>query len=233
MGYNGGDEGRPLRFRSARGPHRAASRRSRATPRGCWSCARTRRPRSAGEASTRFTDSSMRGLPALLRPGDALVFNDTRVIRAAPEGRAPARGTACGGLLQPAQAAGRQPLARLRAAGQAPQARRPPAASATTAACACWARSTPPSPTGRGRRGGAGLRSARPRPRRGDRGARRSAAAALHRRQARAVRAETRSDYQTIYAAPRGRRRRADRGPAFHAGAVCARWRRAASPGTS
>ncbi len=39
-----------------------------------------------GEASTRFTDSSMHRLPALLRPGDALVFNDTRVIRAALTG---------------------------------------------------------------------------------------------------------------------------------------------------
>jgi len=33
-----------------------------------------------------FTDRSVRDLPALLRPGDALVFNDTRVIRAALQG---------------------------------------------------------------------------------------------------------------------------------------------------
>ena len=38
------------------------------------------------EASARFTDSSMQRLPELLRPGDALVLNDTRVIRAALTG---------------------------------------------------------------------------------------------------------------------------------------------------
>ena len=39
-----------------------------------------------------FDDRIVRDLPDLLRPGDALVFNDTRVIRAALEGeRTPRR----------------------------------------------------------------------------------------------------------------------------------------------
>ncbi|HWB45893.1 MAG TPA: tRNA preQ1(34) S-adenosylmethionine ribosyltransferase-isomerase QueA [Hyphomicrobiaceae bacterium] len=40
----------------------------------------------AGEPSAELTDHLVRDLPALLRPGDALVFNDTRVIRAALRG---------------------------------------------------------------------------------------------------------------------------------------------------
>src|SRR6188474_3093886 len=39
-------------------------------------------PRSRGEGIA-FDDHLVRDLPDLLRPGDALVFNDTRVIRAA------------------------------------------------------------------------------------------------------------------------------------------------------
>ncbi len=42
-------------------------------------------PRLRGEG-TRLEDRLVRDLPDLLRPGDALVFNDTRVIRAALEG---------------------------------------------------------------------------------------------------------------------------------------------------
>src|SRR5262245_3829940 len=42
-------------------------------------------PPPGGEVA-RFTDSSMRQLPDFLRPGDALVLNDTRVIRAALTG---------------------------------------------------------------------------------------------------------------------------------------------------
>ena len=52
----------------------------------------------------------------------------------------------------------------------------------------------------RGRRGGALLQPARRLPRRGDRGAGRSAAAALHRRQARACEPEDAERYQTVYA---------------------------------
>ena len=61
----------------------------------------------------------------------------------------------------------------------------------------------------------------------------RCAAAALHRRPARAEDERDRRDYQTVYAA-RGRRgRRADRRAALHARAVRAASRRAASAGTS
>jgi S-adenosylmethionine:tRNA ribosyltransferase-isomerase len=42
-------------------------------------------PRLRGEG-TRLEDRLVRDLPDLLRPGDALIFNDTRVIRAALEG---------------------------------------------------------------------------------------------------------------------------------------------------
>ena len=45
-------------------------------PRACWWC-------TGGE---RLEDAHVRDLPALLRPGDALVFNDTKVIRAALTG---------------------------------------------------------------------------------------------------------------------------------------------------
>ena len=46
-------------------------------PRGCSWCRRATAP---------FDDRGVRDLPDLLRPGDALVFNDTRVIPAALEG---------------------------------------------------------------------------------------------------------------------------------------------------
>ncbi|NDC59036.1 MAG: tRNA preQ1(34) S-adenosylmethionine ribosyltransferase-isomerase QueA, partial [Alphaproteobacteria bacterium] len=39
-----------------------------------------------------FEDRAVRDLPALLRPGDVMVFNDTRVIHAALKGVRPARG---------------------------------------------------------------------------------------------------------------------------------------------
>ena len=52
----------------------------------------------------RFDDRLVRDLPDLLRPGDALVFNDTRVIRGGAAGRAPARREPGADRLQPAQA---------------------------------------------------------------------------------------------------------------------------------
>ena len=43
-------------------------------------------PRKCGERGPELEDRIVRDLPDLLRPGDALVFNDTRVIRAALHG---------------------------------------------------------------------------------------------------------------------------------------------------
>jgi S-adenosylmethionine:tRNA ribosyltransferase-isomerase len=43
-------------------------------------------PRFSPEEGTTFEDRLVRELPSLLSPGDALVFNDTRVIRAALQG---------------------------------------------------------------------------------------------------------------------------------------------------
>src|SRR5256885_2292540 len=43
-------------------------------------------PEEAWGEGTALEDRLVRDLPALLRPGDALVFNDTRVIRAALRG---------------------------------------------------------------------------------------------------------------------------------------------------
>ena len=47
---------------------------NRAIRRACWSCARSTRADNAD-----LTDKIVSDLPSLLQPGDALVFNDTRV----------------------------------------------------------------------------------------------------------------------------------------------------------
>ena len=77
------------------------------------------------DGEPRLEDRSVRDLPDLLRAGDVLVFNDTKVIparlhglRARGEVHGPCRGAA-------AQARGRRALARLRPAGKAPRRRRP------------------------------------------------------------------------------------------------------------
>ena len=72
-----------------------------------------------------FARPVVRDLPDLLRPGDALVFNDTRVIRAALQGERLRGENRRAHRLQPAQARRRKPLARVRPAGQAPRRRRP------------------------------------------------------------------------------------------------------------
>ena len=59
-------------------------RRRRAMPRGCWWCGRARR--------RRLEDRIVRDLPDLLRAGDALVVNDTKVIPARLSGRRIGRG---------------------------------------------------------------------------------------------------------------------------------------------
>ena len=125
-----------------------------------------------GEASTRFTDSSMHRLPALLRPGDALVFNDTRVIRAALTGerlRGEQRAAVSFNLhkrlddsrwLAFARPAKRlKPGDRLRFGHDG-------------RVCLLGPLDATVDRDGRGRRGGARLQSARPRSRRSDRGAR-------------------------------------------------------------
>src|SRR3546814_10645842 len=52
---------------------------------------RPARPRDAARMLVvdggEITDAGVRDLPSWLRPGDCLVFNDTRVISAQPEGR--------------------------------------------------------------------------------------------------------------------------------------------------
>ena len=67
-----GHEGRSVRFRIAGGPHRPAASEPRATARAMLVVG----------ADGALADRHVRDLPGLLRPGDALVVNDTRVIPA-------------------------------------------------------------------------------------------------------------------------------------------------------
>ena len=71
----------------------------------------------AGEAP--FEDRGVRDLPGLLREGDALVFNDTRVIPAALEGVRRRGDLVANIAVTLIERARRQPLARAGAAGQA------------------------------------------------------------------------------------------------------------------
>ena len=156
----------------------------------------------AGEAP--FADRGVRDLPALLRAGDALVFNDTRVIPAALEGvrrrgdlRANVAVTLIERLADNRWRALARPAKRLQEGdrlhfGHDGSMCLAGALDATVAA-----------------RGEAGevehrLRSAGRRSRCGDRRRGRDAAAALHRRHAAASRTADRADYQTIYAAHDG-----------------------------
>ena len=61
-------------------------RRARATPRGCWWCGRAAGRRNLGRPDT------IADLPDLLRPGDCLVVNDSKVIAARLKGRRIGRG---------------------------------------------------------------------------------------------------------------------------------------------
>ena len=76
---------------------------SRATPRACWSCGRTAGSKTEACATCR----------TLLRPGDALVFNDTRVIPARLNGVRERDGLGRGGRGDPAPTAFRLALDRL------------------------------------------------------------------------------------------------------------------------
>ena len=102
---------RPVRFRASRPSGSRCARRGRAMRRGCWWC--------AGERG--FADRRVRDLPRLLRAGDVLVFNDTRVIPAQLEGQA-RRGA---DRRDPAQADRPAPLAGLRPQRQAAARGRP------------------------------------------------------------------------------------------------------------
>ena len=148
-----------------------------------------------------FEDRGVRDLPTLLREGDALVFNDTRVIRR--------RSKACAGAatpravaLQPDRAPRCQPLARAGAAGQAPAGGRPPALRPRRQRVPAGALDA--TVAARGDAGEVEIAFDLPAPistwrspRCGD------AAAAVHRRQAPRSQSD-RDDYQTIYAAHDG-----------------------------
>ena len=152
-----------------------------------------------------WTTASCATCRSCLRPGDALVFNDTRVIPAALEG-VRRRGELEAQISVTLHRAARsEPLAGARAAGQAPRGGRPHALRPRRQACASLgALDATVAEQRRGGRGDARLRSRRRRSRRGDRqrwatcrcrptspaGARRTM--------------RDRRDYQTIYAAHEG-----------------------------
>ena len=70
------DARRPFRLRASRRPNCAAAR-----PAARFGAA------AAGRRARRFPTTQVLDLPSLLRPGDVLVFNDTKVIPAQLEGR--------------------------------------------------------------------------------------------------------------------------------------------------
>ncbi len=171
------------------------------------------RPGAAPESE----DRSVRDLAELLRPGDQLVVNDTKVIAAQLHGRRIGRGPEAGieatlikrldgarwqALVRPARKLARRRRRALRRRGQRVLSR---------GARRHRRRK------GRGRRNHVRLRLSRAGPRRRDRGAGRGAAAALYRRAPPDRRAGPRRLPDDVR--PRGGRgRRADRRPALHAG---------------
>ncbi len=79
----------------------------------------------AGDAP--FEDRGVRDLPALLREGDALVFNDTRVIPAALDGVRRRGDLEANIAITLHRTSGRQSLVRIGATGEAVAERRPAA----------------------------------------------------------------------------------------------------------
>ena len=153
---------------------------------------------------TAFDDRIVRDLPDLLRPGDALVFNDTRVIRAALQGerlRGEARARVAFNLHK------RVDESRWRAFAR-------PAKRLAVGdrirfgnegrVCLLGNLDATVADDRRGGRGGALLQPARRLSRRGHRRAGRPAAAALHRRQARRSRPRMPSATRPIYARREG-----------------------------
>ena len=178
-------------------------------------------------------DRAVRDLPDLLRAGDVLVFNDTRVIparlhgvRARGEATAARRGHAAQARAPSRWRAFARPAKRL-AVGD-----RIRFGEARARVCVLGA-----STRGRGeRRGRRGRRSPSPCRRRSS--TRRSRASATCRCRPTSPASappdeRDRADYQTRLRPRGGRGRRADRRAAFHRRAVCARSTRAASAGTS
>ena len=183
-------------------------------------------------AAPEFDDRGVRDLPDLLRAGDALVVNDTKVIPARLHGRRIGRGdtepaieatlhrrldgSRWRAFVKPGEAAGagRRGALRRRRQGVLPRPARRHGRG-----------------EGRGRRGDARLRVPRAGARPGDRGARRHAVAALYRRAARARRARPRRLSDHVRAGGR-LGRGADRGTAFHRRAGRRPRASAASPST-
>ncbi len=71
-----------------------------------------------------LSDASVRDLPELLRPGDHLVFNDTRVIAAELRGERQRPESVAKVTVTLIERLGASPVAGLGAAGQAPELRR-------------------------------------------------------------------------------------------------------------
>ena len=161
-------------------------------------------------AAPELDDRTVRDLPDLLRAGDALVVNDTKVIPARLKGRRIGRGRRARHRGDAAPPPRRLALARLREAGQAARARRRRALrrrgqGVLPRPARCHGRGER-----RGRRGHARIRLPRAGARPGDRGARRHAAAALHRR---AARRPTRATAPTIRPCSRTTKARSRRRP--------------------
>ena len=171
----------------------------------------------AGAAA--FDDLHVTDLPSLLRPGDALVVNDTRVIRARLDGfrargetKAHIEATLIERLSPSHWRALARPAKKLRVGERIEFGA---LAASVEAKGESW-------------RNHARLRSCRRRARRGHRGAGLDAAAALYRRQARCGCARRRR-LSNAFRARTGSRRRADGGAAFHAGRFSPPWRPPAS----
>ena len=202
--------------------------------RGCWWCSPSAaRPGAGGvQSEPRLEDRIVRDLPDLLRAGDVLVVNDTKVIPARLNGRRIGRGEA-----EPeieATLHKRIDGSRWRAFVAA-RARRLQVGRHVRfgdEGRVCFLGQLDANVEHKGEGGevtlsfsfhGAVLDQAID-------GARRHAVAALHRLQARRRTSRTATDYQTMFAQRRRLGRGADRRAAFHPGAGRARLARAASP---
>ena len=181
-----------------------------------------------------FEDRVVRDLPALLEPGDVLVFNDTKVIPAQLSG-VRRRGDASAQVEATLHMrVGARPLAGLRAARQA-RARRATASASAMTGNACLLGALDATVVEKGE-GGEVAACLRPRPAR--RSTRRCTPSAIFRCRPTSPPSapEDERDRARLpdHLCPRGgRRRRADRRPAFHAGAVRSARRARASNGIS
>ncbi len=167
-----------------------------------------------------LTDARVSDLPDFLRPGDALVVNDTKVIAARLDG-VRVRGEAVAAI--EATLIKRIDDCRWRALVRRPRSSRSASASGSARRARAWPACSPRStPRSRRRARPARSRCASTSP--APRSTRRSSASARSRCRPispprRAPGEKDRADYQTMFAARAGRGRRADRGAAFHAAA--------------